>query len=89
MYCSAACPAGQYRSESDTTCQQCPGDTVMDQEAAVQCECLDGYFRNDENNEPYAQVLRSAIPSNEIEHLLAANEQPSADCTRELCTSQQ
>ena len=75
IFCSAACPAGQYRSESDTTCQQCPGNTVMDQEAAAQCECLDGYFRNDENRvtDPDAQVF-----------LTAANEQPSTPCTREF-----
>ena len=60
---------------SDTTCQQCPGNTVMDQEAAAQCECLDGYFRNDENRvtDSRAQVLLSP-----------ANEQPSTACTREL-----
>ena len=60
---------------SDTTCQQCPGNTVMDVEAAAQCECLDGYFRNDENRviDSRAQALLSS-----------ANEQPSTACTREL-----
>ena len=60
---------------SNTTCQQCPGNTVMDQEAAAQCECLDGYFRNDENRvtDSRAQALLSP-----------ANEQPSTLCTREL-----
>ena len=75
IFCYSACPAGKYRSVSDTTCQQCPGNTVMDQEAAAQCECLDGYFRNDENRvtDPRAQP-----------YLSPANEQPSTACTREL-----
>ena len=41
------CPAGQYRSDNDVTCQQCPGNTKTEQVAAPLCECLDGYFRND------------------------------------------
>ena len=71
----SACPAGEYRSVNDTTCQQCPGNTVMDQEAAAQCECLDGYFRNDENRvtDSRAQALLSP-----------ANEQLSTACTREF-----
>ena len=74
MFYSSACPAGKYRSVSDTTCQQCPGNTVMDQEAAAQCECLDGYFRNDENRtDPGAQHLVSPI-----------HEKPNTSCTREL-----
>ena len=43
---------------SDTTCQQCPGNTVVDQEPAAQCECLDGYFRNDENVQPSTACTR-------------------------------
>ena len=75
MFYSLACPAGKYRSVSDTTCQQCPGNTMMDQEAATQCDCLDGYFRNDENRvtDPRAQSL-----------LAPANEQRSTACTREF-----
>ena len=63
---------------SDKTCQPCPGNTVMDQEAAAQCECLDGYFRNDENRvtDSGAQALLSP-----------ANEQPSTPCTRKLYIS--
>ena len=58
----------------DTTCQPCPGNTVMDQEAAAQCECLDGYFRNNENRtDPRAEHLVSPI-----------HEKPNASCTREL-----
>ena len=75
MFYSSACPAGKYRSMCDTTCQQCPGNIVMDQKAAAQCECLDGYFRNDENRvtDSRAQPLLSS-----------ANEQPSTACKREL-----
>ena len=78
MFCFSACPTGEYRSVNDTTCQQCPGNTVMDKEAATQCECLDGYFRNDENRvtDSRAQALLSH-----------ANEQPSTPCTRKLYIS--
>ena len=75
LYMYTECPASEYRSVSDITCQQCPGNTVMDQEAAAQCECLDDYFRNDENR----------VTDSDAQALLSpANEQPSTACTREL-----
>ena len=43
--CYSACPAGKYRSEDDTTCQNCPANTVRTRTNAPKCECLDGYFR--------------------------------------------
>ena len=30
----------------------------MDQETAAQCECLDGYFRNNENEQPSTACTR-------------------------------
>ena len=42
-----ACPAGTYRSSGDTDCQSCPANTMRDQVATGQCQCQDGYFRND------------------------------------------
>ena len=46
----------------------------MTQAAAPECECLDGYFRNNENRvtDPDAQSFLSA-----------PNEQPNATCTSE------
>ena len=56
VYDCTACPAGTYRSSVDETCQQCPSNTVMDIEAAPQCECLPGYFRDDVDFRPIAVV---------------------------------
>ncbi len=38
---------GTYRTLSDSSCQQCPGNTRRDAEAASVCRCLDGFYRND------------------------------------------
>ena len=65
------CPAGQYRSRDDTTCQQCPANTVMTVVAAPECECLPGYFRNNENRVPPQPLLTPP------------NEQASSGCTSE------
>ena len=75
MFYSSACPAGTYRSACDTTCQQCPGNTVMDQEAATQCECLDGYFRNNENRVTDPRIQNFPSPT---------DEKSNASCTRKL-----
>ena len=72
--CYSACPAGQYRSTNDTTCQNCPANTVRTQTAASECECLDGYFRNNEN--------RVTDPATQ-RFLSAPDEGPSAACTSE------
>ena len=72
---SLACPDGEYRSADDTTCQQCPGNTEIDVEAASVCECQFGYFRNDEN-------LVTAYGAQSF--LTAANEGPGTACTSEL-----
>ena len=61
----SACPAGKYRSDNDTTCQQCPDNTVMDQEAAPECECLNGYFRNDKNRVTDPKAVSYPKPPNE------------------------
>ena len=67
-----ACPGGEYRSADNTTCQQCPGNTEIDVEAASVCECQSGYFRNYEN-----LVTASGAQS----FLNAANEGPGTMCT--------
>ena len=69
-----ACEAGEYRSSEVTTCQQCPDNTVTDVEAASECQCLTGYFRNNEN-----RVTASGAQS----FLTSANEQSTSACTRE------
>ena len=67
---SLACPAGQYRSERDTTCQPCPqGNTEMDQVAASECSCLNGYFRNSESSNDTAKFEKPK------------SETPDYDCT--------
>ena len=74
------CPAGQYRSDNDVTCQQCPGNTKTEQVAAPLCECLDGYFRNDEQR-------GTNIPLPDwITTLIDPNEQPRDRCTRKSHT---
>ena len=66
-----ACPAGEYRSADNTTCQQCPGNTEIDVEAASVCECQSSYFRNDED-----------FTASDADHLvLPANEIPSNSCS--------
>ena len=70
----AACEAGEYHSSGVTTCQQCPDNTVTDVEAAPECQCLTGYFRNNEN-----RVTASGAQS----FLTSANEQSTSACTRE------
>ena len=74
LFCYSACPAGKYRSEDDTTCQLCPNNTVTDQEAAPDCECLNGYFRYKADvNRP--NVSGITWPS--------SDEGPSVGCSRE------
>ena len=46
----AACPAGQFRSEENAECQDCPANTVSPRGAAAVCPCSDGYFRNTETH---------------------------------------
>ena len=50
IYSHAACLKGFYRSRDDppTVCKPCPANTKMDVVAAPMCECLTGYFRNNE-----------------------------------------
>ncbi len=43
----AACSPGTFRTLSNSSCQQCPGNTRRDAEAASVCRCLDGFYRND------------------------------------------
>ena len=69
----AACPAGLYRSSFDSGCQECPAHTVTSQEAAPLCECLSGYFRNDENT-----ASAAAQP-----YLSSSDETANEGCTRE------
>ena len=71
-----ACEAGEYRSSGVTTCQQCPDNTETDEEAASECQCLTGYFRNNEN-----RVTASGAQS----FLTSANEHSTSACTRESC----
>ena len=73
-YYTSECPAGQYRSADDTTCQPCPADTVMDLDGVAECKCLDGYFRNNENRFSDSDAERLSDPP---------NESPSDSCTRE------
>ena len=40
-----ACPRGQYRSASDTSCQTCPSNTVRSGRAVAECPCLVNYYR--------------------------------------------
>ena len=43
-----ACEAGTYRTLNDDSCQLCPANnTVKDMEAATECRCVDGFYRND------------------------------------------
>ena len=42
----AACGAGTYRALDDMSCQPCPSNTEMDMMAATECRCLDGFFRD-------------------------------------------
>ena len=42
-----ACPKGTYRAQGPT-CQPCPENTIQDAVAAPECQCLDGYFRDNE-----------------------------------------
>ena len=72
--CYSACPVGQYRSEDDTTCQNCPPNTVRTQTAAPKCECLDGYFRYK------ADVDRPNLPGITWP---SSDEGPSVGCSRE------
>ena len=72
-----ACPAGQYRSEDDTTCQNCPLNTVMTQPTAPDCDCLDDYFRYK------ADVNRPNIPGITWP---SSDEGPSVGCSRESHT---
>ena len=66
-----ACPAGTYRSSGDTDCQPCPTNTTRDQVATGQCQCQDGYFRND--------VTTDNTCSSFLE---SSTEGASDDCTR-------
>ena len=69
-FCPSECQAGRYRSQHDATCQQCPqGNTEMDQVAASECSCLNGYFRN---NESTLDTMKFENPKNET---------PDYDCT--------
>ena len=74
-YFYAACQAGEYRSSGDTTCQQCPDNTVVTERAAAVCQCLTGYYRNDENH----VTAQGAQP-----YLSQPDEQPSDPCTSKL-----
>ena len=68
----AACEAGEYRSRPNTTCQSCPNNTVVTEEAAAVCQCLTGYYRNDENRVTAQRAQR---------FLSQHDEQPSDQCT--------
>ena len=53
---SLACEAGTYRTAmnnvlNDSTCTQCPTNTVIDVQGAASCDCLEGFFRNDDGSE--------------------------------------
>ena len=74
LFCTA-CEAGEYRSSGDTTCQSCPDNTVVIEEAAPVCQCLPGYYRNNENRVTAQRAQRFLTP---------ANEQPSDPCTSKL-----
>ena len=69
-----ACPAGEYVLGGDSACQPCPGNTVMDVEAAPVCECMPGYFRNNVNLVTAPGAQRFLAP---------ANEGPETPCTGE------
>ena len=69
-----ACAAGKYGYSEVATCQQCPDNTEIDVEAASECQCLTGYFRNNENR----VTASGALP-----FLTSANEQSTSACTRE------
>ena len=69
----AACEAGEYRSMGDTTCQSCPDNTVVTEEAAAVCQCLTGYYRVTEQG-----AQRFLTPT---------NEQPSDPCTSKFYLS--
>ena len=71
---NSACPAGQYCSEDDTTCQNCPANTVRTQTAASKCECLDDHFRYK------ADVDRPNVPGITWP---SSDEGPSVGCSRE------
>ena len=66
-----ACPAGTYRSSGDTDCQPCPANTMRDQVATGQCQCQDGYFRNDVTQDDNCSV-----------YLTASSEGPGIGCSR-------
>ena len=72
-YYYSACPAGQYRSEDNKTCQLCPANTVTHQEAASECECWNGYFRYK------ADVNRPNVPGITWP---SSDEGPSVGCSR-------
>ena len=74
----AACEAGEYRSSGDTTCQPCPDNTVVTERAAAVCQCLTGYFRNNESR----VTAQGAQP-----YLSPADEQPSDPCTSKFYIS--
>ena len=68
--CVTECPAGKYRSALDTQCMTCPANTDRGQVAVGQCQCLNGYFRDD--------VMDDCTCS----HLLtSSNELASSGCT--------
>ena len=71
----AACEAGEYRSSGDTTCQSCPDNTVVTEEAAAVCQCLPRYFRNDDSRVTAQGAQR---------YLSQPDEQPSDPCTSKL-----
>ena len=47
IYCAicTACPAGTYHTLSDSSCRSCPPNTVTDDMAAPECNCIFGFFR--------------------------------------------
>ena len=64
--CTTACPTGTYRSMTDDhnlqMCLSCPMNTVTVAIGAAVCECVDGYFRDDQTNEDIDCTRMSLSP---------------------------
>ena len=45
--CLLACEVGSYRSDSDSTCQRCPHNTIQTGVGVCECPCLPGFYRAD------------------------------------------
>ena len=64
-YFCAACGVNQYRAsnQSQTSCRSCPLNSEARVEGSVICQCLPGYYHNDNRQDgPAMSCTRKIIP---------------------------